>query len=101
MKTIGVQQMVYNIRKHGVGILANVMNQLYKFIRRQITNFCKRFLLDDAIKNLLQREAKIFNRDKEKLNGMYPFPRALDMSRNLRSLVDDTNYLNLIRERIT
>lgn len=101
LKTIGVQQMVYNIRKHGVGILGNVMNQLYKFVRRQITNFCKRFLLDEQIKNLLQREAKIFNRDKEKLNGQYPYNRALELSRVLKSLVDDTNYLHVIRERIT
>lgn len=57
--------------------------------------------MDEQIKNLLQREAKIFNRDKDKLNGMYPYPRALDLSRVLRSLVDDTNYLDLIRERIT
>jgi WASH complex subunit 7 len=96
-----VQQMVYNIRKHGVGILGNVMNQLYKYVRRQITNFCKRFLLDEQIKNLLQREAKIFNRDKDKLNGQYPYNRALELSRGLKSLVDDTNYLHLIRERIT
>jgi WASH complex subunit 7 len=93
--------MVYNIRKHGVGILGNVMNQLYKYVRRQITNFCKRFLLDEQIKNLLQREAKIFNRDKDKLNGQYPYNRALELSRGLKSLVDDTNYLHLIRERIT
>lgn len=93
--------MVYNIRKHGVGILGNVMNQLYKYVRRQITNFCKRFLLDEQIKNLLSREAKIFNRDKDKLNGQYPYNRALELSRGLKSLVDDTNYLHLIRERIT
>ena len=93
--------MVYNIRKHGVGILGNVMNQLYKYVRRQITNFCKRFLLDEQIKNLLQREAKLFNRDKDKLNGQYPYNRALELSRGLKSLVDDTNYLHLIRERIT
>lgn len=93
--------MVYNIRKHGVGILGNVMNQLYKYVRRQITNFCKRFLLDEQIKNLLQREAKIFNRDKDKLNGQYPYNRALELSRVLKSLVEDTNYLHLIRERIT
>lgn len=32
---------------------------------------------------------------------MYPYNRAFDLSRTLRSLVDDTNYLDLIRERIT
>lgn len=94
-------QMVYNIRKHGVGILANVMNQLYKFVKRQIQNFCKRFLLDEQIKNLLLREAKIFNRNKEKYNNQYPYERAYNVNRALKSLVDDTNYLELVRERIT
>jgi WASH complex subunit 7 len=101
LKTIGVQQMVYNIRKHGVGILANVTNQLYKFIRKQIQNFCKRFLLDEQIVNLLQREQRIFNRDKDKLNGLYPYPRAHDLGRKIRALVEDTNYLDLMRERLT
>jgi len=32
---------------------------------------------------------------------MYPYPRALELSRILRGLVEGTNYLNLIRERIT
>lgn len=32
---------------------------------------------------------------------MYPYQRAFDLCRQLRSLVDDTNYLDLIRERIT
>jgi hypothetical protein len=68
--------MIYSIRKHGVGILANVMNQLYKFVRKQVQNFCKRFLLDEQIKNMLIRETKVFNRNKEKYGGMYPYDRA-------------------------
>jgi WASH complex subunit 7 len=101
LKTIGVNQMVYSIRKHGVGILANVMNQLYKFVRRQISNFCKKFLLDESIRNLLFREAKIYNRDKDKLNGHYPYDKAYALSRTLRTLVEDINYLETMRERIT
>lgn len=93
--------MVYSIRKHGVGILANVMNQLYKFVKRQILNFCKKFLLDETIKNLLFREAKIYTRDKDKLNGYYPYEKAYALSRNLRQLVEDVNYLDTMRERIT
>jgi hypothetical protein len=77
-------QMVYNIRKHGVGIISNVMNQLYKFVRKQIQNFCKRFLLDETIKNILLRECKIFNKNKEKYNNLYPFERAQSVSRTLK-----------------
>ena len=34
VRTIGVNQMLYSIRTHGVGILAPVMKQLYKFLRK-------------------------------------------------------------------
>jgi len=77
------------------------MNQLYKFVRRQISNFCKKFLLDESIRNLLFREAKIFNRDKDKLSGLYPYDKAQALNRTLRTLVDEVNYLETIRERIT
>jgi len=53
VRTIGVNQMLYSIRTHGVGILKKVMQQLYKFLRKQLNNFCKKFLLDDTIKNML------------------------------------------------
>lgn len=45
--------MLYSIRTHGVGILNPVMKQLYKFLRKQLSNFCRKFLLDDAVKNML------------------------------------------------
>ncbi|MEY3238551.1 MAG: complex subunit 7 [Bacteroidota bacterium] len=32
---------------------------------------------------------------------MYPYNRAYDLAKVLKALVDDTNYLDLIRERIT
>jgi WASH complex subunit 7 len=49
----------------------------------------------------LFREAKIFNRDKDKLNGLFPYERAFNLSRTLRTLVEEVNYLETIRERIT
>jgi len=75
--------MMFSIRTHGVGILANVMNALYKFIRRQINNFCKKILLDDTIKNLLFREDRLFTRDKEQLKGMYQYDRAIKIARSI------------------
>ncbi len=101
VKTIGVNQMMYSIRTHGVGIIHNVMNALYKFIRRQINNFCKKFLLDDTIKNMLFREDRIYLRDKEALNGRYPYERAMKLGRHIRELAEDENYLETIRKRIT
>lgn len=58
-------------------------------------------MLDESIRNLLFREAKIFNRDKDKLQGLYPYDKAYALSRTLRTLVDEVNYLETIRERIT
>lgn len=93
--------MLYSIRTHGVGILSNVMNQLYRFIRKQINNFCKKFLLDDTIKNLLFREARMFVRDKEKYGGLYPYNRAQELAKQLSQLAEDENYLETTRKRIT
>ena len=70
-------------------------------MRKQLNNFCKKFLLDDTIKNLLIREAKRYARDKDKLGGHYPFKMAQELARKLRTLADDENYLDTIRKRIT
>ena len=80
VRTIGVNQMLYSIRTHGVGILTPVMNQLYKFLRRQLNNFCKNILLDDTIKNMLLKQSKRFNRDKEKFSGKYPYKWAMELA---------------------
>ena len=101
VRTIGVNQMLYSIRTHGVGILTPVMKQLYKFLRRQLSNFCRKFLLDDTIKNMLLKQAKRFSRDKEKFAGKYPYSSAIDLARNLKGLAEGENYLETIRKRIT
>lgn len=72
--------MLYSIRTHGVGILKKVMQQLYKFLRKQLNNFCKKFLLDDTIKNMLLKQTKRFNRDKEKFAGKYPYKWAVELA---------------------
>ena len=93
--------MLYSIRTHGVGILNPVMRQFYKFLRRQLANFCKSFLLDDTIKNMLLKQSKRFNRDKEKFAGKYPYKWALELAANLKNLAEGENYLETIRKRIT
>ena len=101
VRTIGVNQMLNSIRTHGVGILTPVMKQLYKFLRKQLSNFCKNFLLDDAMKNMLLKQSKRFNRDKEKFQGKYPHEWASELAKNLRGLAEGENYLETIRKRIT
>lgn len=101
MRTIGVNQMLYSIRTHGVGILKPVMKQLYKYLRRQLSNFCRSFLLDDTIKNMLLKQAKRFNRDKEKFEGKYPHRWAIETANNLKTLAEGENYLETMRKRVT
>ena len=72
--------MLFSIRTHGVGILTPVMRQLYKFLRKQLSNFCRKFLLDDTIKNMLLKQSKRFNRDKEKFAGKYPYKWAIELA---------------------
>jgi WASH complex subunit 7 len=57
--------------------------------------------LDDTIKNMLLKQSKRFNRDKEKFQGKYPFKWALELAQNLRALAEGENYLESIRKRIT
>jgi len=101
IKTIGVNQMLYSIRTHGVGIMNTVMKKLFKFIATQINNLSTNFLLDPTIKNLLSKEAKQFRKTKDKLRGMYPAKNAHELARKLKTLVNGKDYLNLLRERIT
>jgi WASH complex subunit 7 len=49
---------------------------------------------------MLFREARIFERDKEKLNGFYPYDRATKLGVSLKGLAEDENYLDTIRKRI-
>jgi len=77
------------------------MKQLYKFLRKQLSNFCRKFLLDDAVKNMLLKQAKRFNKDKEKNQGKYPYMWAQELAKNLKILAEGENYLETIRKRIT
>jgi len=58
-------------------------------------------LLDETIKNMLFREDRIFLRDKDVLNGRYPYERAMKLGRHIKELAEDENYLETIRKRIT
>ena len=71
VKTIELPQMLYSIRNHCVGILSNVMNHLYRFIRKQINNFFKKFLFDDTIKLAFHRGEDVC-KDKKKYVGLLP-----------------------------
>lgn len=101
IKTIGVNQMLYSIRTHGVGIMQTVMKKMFKFIANQINNLSTNFLLDPTIKNMLSKEAKLFRKQKDKLRSQYPAKNAHDLARKLKQLVQGRDYLSLLRERIT
>ena len=50
---------------------------------------------------MLQKQAKKFNRDKDKLDGKYPFLWAIEVANNIKTLAEGENYLDVIRRRIT
>jgi hypothetical protein len=50
---------------------------------------------------MLYREARMFQRDKEKYQSLYPFLRAEELAKQLRQLSDEEDYLELTRKRIT
>ncbi len=68
IKTISVNQMLYSIKTHGVGILGTAVNTIYKYLIKRFSHFSD-FLYDDIIHSNLLREQRVFNKNKEKLNG--------------------------------
>ena len=50
---------------------------------------------------MLFREAKIFLRDKDKLEGFYPYKKADLLARKITGIASEENYLDIIRKRIT
>ncbi len=63
-----MNQLLASIKTHGVGILGTVVNQIYKFLIKKFNIFSE-FLYDDIIKSNLLREQRVFNKNKDKLNG--------------------------------
>ena len=55
MKTIGVKQMLYSIKTHGVGVMGTVINTFYKFLVKKF-NIFNEFLYDEFIHNPLMQE---------------------------------------------
>ena len=50
---------------------------------------------------MLLKQAKRFNRDKEKFQGKYPTKWAVEFARALQGLAEGEDYLETIRKRIT
>ena len=55
IKTISVNQVLYSIKTHGVGILGTAINTIYKFLIKKFSIFSE-FLYDDFIHNPLMQE---------------------------------------------
>jgi WASH complex subunit 7 len=55
IKTIGVNQMVYSIKTHGIGVMGTVVNTFYKFLVKKL-NIFNEFLYDEFISNPLMQE---------------------------------------------
>lgn len=56
---ISIQQLADSIKTHGLGILSTTVDAFHKFLKTKVRDFCK-FLYDDQIQNLLNKELKWF-----------------------------------------
>ena len=63
IKTIGVNQMVYSIKTHGIGVMGTVVNTFYKFLVKKL-NIFNEFLYDDFISNPLMQEQRYYKKKK-------------------------------------
>jgi len=103
IKTIGVNQMLYSIKTHGVGVMGTVINTFYKFLVKKLNVF-NEFLYDDFIHNPLMQEQRWFKKNKATYMNMYPYERAEQMSKNIKRLgttKGGLNYLDKFRQLIT
>lgn len=65
ISSVGIQQISDSIRTHGLGILSTTVNAFYKYQKTQIQSFNK-FMHNDVIRSLLERERKWFRNWIEK-----------------------------------
>ena len=103
IKTIGVNQMVYSIKTHGVGVMGTVVNTFYKFLMKKL-NIFNEFLYDDFISNPLLQEQRYYKKKKQELMNKYPHERAAKMMKSIKRLgtsKSGTNYLDKFRQLIT
>lgn len=103
IRTIGVNQMLFSIKTHGVGVLGTVVQTFYKFLVKKLNMF-NEFLYDEYIHNPLMQEQRWFRKNKEKVNNLYPYDRAEHMARNVKKLGKTSSgvyYLDKFRQLIT
>lgn len=99
-----MNQILYSIKTHGVGILATAINTVYKFLIKKFSVFSE-FLFDDFIHNPLMQEQRFFNNNKEKLSGQYPYERAEKVSKGIKKLgtlgKGNLTFLDKFRQLVT
>jgi len=103
IKTIGINQMLYSIKTHGIGVMGTVINTFYKFLVKKL-NIFNEFLYDEFIHNPLMQEQRFYKKNKERLSHFYPYERAEQMARNIKRLGTTkagVSYLDKFRQLIT
>jgi WASH complex subunit 7 len=103
IKTIGVNQMLYSIKTHGIGVMGTVINTFYKFLVKKL-NIFNEFLYDEFIHNPLMQEQRYYKKNKESLANLYPYERAENMARTIKRLgmtKGGISYLDKFRQLIT
>ena len=95
--------MLYSIKTHGIGVMGTVINEFYKFLVKKL-NIFNEFLHDELIHNPLMQEQRYYRKNKEKLEHKYPYEKAEQMARNIKTLgttKGGVSYLDKFRQLIT
>jgi hypothetical protein len=104
IKTISVNQMLYSIKTHGIGILGSAINSFYKVLVQKMQLF-QVFLYDDFLHNPLLQEQKWFNKHKDELNSYYPYERAEKVAKGIKKLggtkKNNITFLDKFRQLVT
>ncbi|KEG10151.1 putative WASH complex subunit 7-like [Trypanosoma grayi] len=103
LHTLHIRHIANSIRTHGTGIMNTTVNYVYKCLLKKLA-ILSQFLYDDHVKSRLIKDAKLFQAQKEELNGEYPLSQAEKFIREMRKLGvadDGQTFLDKFRHLVS
>lgn len=103
INSMSVRHFANSIRTHGTGIMNTTVNLAYHLLTKNIMLFCQ-FLQDEHIKSFLAKDFRFWKKNKEQLNGQYPWDMAQRLIMDVRRLGtsdDGVSFMDKFRRLIT
>mgnify|MGYP003338289053 CR=1 FL=1 len=96
INTINIQSIAASLRQHGLGIMNTTVNFTYQFLATKFHVFSQ-FLFDDHISSALSKERRWYKKNRQSLNNIYLYTRALELQQDIRKLgtQEGRSYLDL------